>query len=102
MLQELSPKAIASDGHISVKPTLQVADDRFPNIYVCGDVADTKVPTPNARAAARQAAVACDNILAAMRGQEPTFVYEYSWPIDSFIKLTLGLVRILPPPTVIH
>ncbi|KAL2210974.1 FAD/NAD(P)-binding domain-containing protein [Sarocladium strictum] len=93
MLQELSPKAIASDGHISVKPTLQVADDRFPNIYVCGDVADTKVPTPNARAAARQAAVACDNILAAMRGQEPTFIYEYSWPIDSFIKLTLGLHR---------
>ncbi|KAL2214189.1 putative apoptosis-inducing factor [Sarocladium strictum] len=93
ILEDLSPGSITPGGHISVKPTLQIADSQLPNIYVCGDVADAKVPTPNGRAAIRQAAVVVDNILASIRGQQPCHTYEYSWPMDSFIKLTLGLHR---------
>ncbi|KAK0384521.1 hypothetical protein NLU13_8607 [Sarocladium strictum] len=93
LMKELSPSSIAETGHIRVKPTLQVADDTLPNVYACGDVADTGVPTPNARSASRQAAVAADNILASIRGRQPSYAYQYSWPVDSFIKLTLGLYR---------
>ncbi|GKU12367.1 unnamed protein product [Fusarium langsethiae] len=93
ILKGLSPSSIAPTGYISVKSTLQIADVQLPNIYICGDVADAKVPTPNGRAAIRQASVVVDNILASIRGQQPFYTYEYSWPMDSFIKLTLGLNR---------
>lgn len=39
--------------------------------------------------------VAADNITKAILGETPSLTYEYEWPIDSFIKLTLGLVRSL-------
>ncbi|KAH8174961.1 pyridine nucleotide-disulfide oxidoreductase domain-containing protein [Sarocladium implicatum] len=91
VIQTLAPQSIAASGHIRVKPTLQVDDEMLPNIYACGDVADVDIPTPNARAAARQAAVAADNIIMALHGQDPTYIYTYEWVIDSFIKLTLGL-----------
>ncbi|TQV99344.1 mercuric reductase [Cordyceps javanica] len=92
ILATLSPTSISPAGYIKVKPTLQLMDARFPNIYSCGDVTDTDVPTPNARAAMQQSVVAAENILLAVEGKAPQHEYRHSWP-ESFIKLTLGLDR---------
>ncbi|KND93282.1 Apoptosis-inducing factor 2 [Tolypocladium ophioglossoides CBS 100239] len=92
LLSHLSPSAISPTGHIRIKPTLQIGDDNFPNIYACGDVADTKTPNPNARSAMRQAAVVADNIVRVATGKEPCYTYNNMWA-DGFIKLTLGLDR---------
>jgi NADH dehydrogenase FAD-containing subunit len=87
----LSPSSIAPTGHIKVKPTLQIADDALPNVYVCGDVTDTHVVNPNARSAMRQATIAADNIVQQTNGQCPSYEFKPYWA-DGFIKLTLGLV----------
>lgn len=91
----LSPSSISSSGHIKVKPSLQIADDSLPNIYICGDVADTNTPNPNARSAMRQGTIVADNILRAAAGKTPSYVYENQWA-DGVIKLTLGLVCYAP------
>ncbi|KAI0902926.1 hypothetical protein F4823DRAFT_340748 [Ustulina deusta] len=92
ILSELSPASISSSGHLRVKPTLQLADDKFPNIYACGDVADTKTPNPNARSAMRQASIVAENILSVATGGKPQHKYENNWS-DGVIKLTLGLTK---------
>ncbi|KAF4976769.1 hypothetical protein FZEAL_6602 [Fusarium zealandicum] len=92
ILKGLVPSAISESGHIKVKSTLQIDDDAFPNIYACGDVADTKTPNPNGRSASRQADVVADNVLLVARGKGPTYTYRNSWA-DGIIKLTLGLDR---------
>lgn len=91
IISSLSPNTIASTGHIKVKPTLQIDDETLPNIYTCGDVADTKTPNPNSRSAMRQASVVADNILLAATGKAPSYKYKNYWG-DGIIKLTLGLV----------
>lgn len=91
----LSPNSISSTGHIKVKPNLQIADDSLPNIYICGDVADTNTPNPNARSAMRQGTIVADNILRAAAGKPPSYIYENQWA-DGVIKLTLGLVCYAP------
>lgn len=93
ILKTLVPGAITESGHIKVKPTLQIADDAFPNIYACGDVADTKTANPNGRSASRQADVAADNVLLALRGKKPSYTFTNYWA-DGIIKLTLGIVSI--------
>ncbi|TRX95915.1 hypothetical protein FHL15_003057 [Xylaria flabelliformis] len=90
LIAELSPKSITVTGHILVKPTMQIDDDSLPNVYVCGDVAETKTPNPNSRTAAAQAMIATDNIILAIDGQEPTNKYKQQW-LEGSIKLTLGL-----------
>lgn len=92
VLSNLSPSSISSTGHIKIKPTLQIADDSLPNVYACGDVADTNTPNPNARSAMRQATIVAENILLAVAGQTPRHIYDNAWA-DGAIKLTLGLVR---------
>ncbi|KAH8127236.1 hypothetical protein FP744_10007437 [Trichoderma asperellum] len=92
VIATLSPKSISSTGHIKVKPSLQIADDSLPNIYTCGDVADTNTPNPNSRSAMRQATIVADNILRAVAGKTPSYIYENKWA-DGVIKLTLGLDR---------
>ncbi|KND86892.1 Apoptosis-inducing factor 2 [Tolypocladium ophioglossoides CBS 100239] len=92
ILANLSPSIISPNGHIKVKSTLQVADVQLPNVYACGDVANTNTPNPNARSAMRQAAVVADNILLVARGKDPRNEYANYWP-DGVIKLTLGLDR---------
>lgn len=90
----LSPSIVTPSGHIKIKPTLQIADIGLPNIYVCGDVADTKAPNTNAFSATRQGAIVADNILLAVEGKAPRHQYEHMF-IDNSIKLTLGLVSLL-------
>ncbi|KAH6984599.1 hypothetical protein BKA56DRAFT_717137 [Ilyonectria sp. MPI-CAGE-AT-0026] len=91
ILKDLAPETVTESGHIKVKPSLQIDNDEFPNIYACGDVADTKTPNPNGRSAYRQADVASDNVLLAIRGKKPRFTFETSFA-DGIIELTLGLV----------
>jgi NADH dehydrogenase FAD-containing subunit len=90
ILSTLTPSSIELSGHLSVKPTLQILDDKYPNIYVCGDVADTGKHNPNARHAMRQAQIAADNIVLAARGKSKQHYYKPHWA-ESVIKLTLGL-----------
>ncbi|KAI0435576.1 hypothetical protein F4803DRAFT_308805 [Xylaria telfairii] len=90
IISGLSPSSISSSGHIRVKPTLQLADERLPNVYACGDVADTKTPNPNARSAMRQACIVADNIISVAAGGKPRHRYRNTWS-DGVIKLTLGL-----------
>lgn len=75
-----------------MKPSLQIDEPSLPNVYACGDVADTGVQTPNARSAMKQAQYVADNIVLAIQGQEPSNFYTPEWA-DAGIKLTLGLVR---------
>ncbi|KAH7002286.1 hypothetical protein EDB80DRAFT_809219 [Ilyonectria destructans] len=91
ILKDLTPETVTESGHIKVKPSLQIDNDEFPNIYACGDVADTKTPNPNGRSACLQADVASDNVLLAIRGKKPSFTFETSFA-DGIIELTLGLV----------
>ncbi|KAJ2899394.1 hypothetical protein MKZ38_003066 [Zalerion maritima] len=90
ILSPLAPQCLTDSGHIKIRPTLQLDDDEFPNIYSCGDVADTKFPTPNGRSASVQAGIAAENIFSSVWGKEPTSKYVPSW-VDGHIKLTLGL-----------
>ncbi|KAJ3499262.1 hypothetical protein NLG97_g465 [Lecanicillium saksenae] len=92
ILSTLSPNSISSSGYIKVKPTLQLVDEKYQNIYSCGDVTDMDVPTPNARSAMQQSVVAAENILLAIDGKVPKHEYQHTWP-ESLIKLTLGLDR---------
>lgn len=91
VIANLSPNSISSTGHIKVKPTLQIDDDSLPNVYTCGDVADTKTPNPNSRSGTRQATVVAENIVLAAAGKKPRHIYKNQW-VDGIIKLTLGLV----------
>lgn len=90
IIAELAPTAISISGHIKVKPTLQIADDTLPNVYVCGDVAETFESNPNSRIASRQAQVVAENVVLAARGKTPKHTYASQWG-DGVIKLTLGL-----------
>ncbi|KAL6827622.1 hypothetical protein V8C40DRAFT_242389 [Trichoderma camerunense] len=92
VIANLSPSSISSTGHIKVKPTLQIDDDSLPNVYTCGDVADTKTPNPNSRSGTRQATVVAENIILAVAGKKPRHIYKNQW-VDGIIKLTLGLDR---------
>ena len=94
-IADLAPESISASGHIKVKSTLQIDDESLPNIYVCGDVADTHDANPNSRIAARQAEIAADNIVLAARGKKPKYNYTTQWG-DGVIKLTLGLVSTPP------
>ncbi|KAI1078599.1 FAD/NAD(P)-binding domain-containing protein [Whalleya microplaca] len=90
LLAQLSPESIAQTGHIRVKPTLQIQDDSLPNIYACGDVAETHVANPNSRSAMRQAMVAAYNVLDAVDVRQPRLTYEPHWA-EGGITLTMGL-----------
>ncbi|KAF4826143.1 Fe-regulated protein 8 [Colletotrichum tropicale] len=90
LVRELAPEAIAKSGRIKVKPTMQINVDSLPNVYVCGDVAETGVTNPNARSAMKQAMFAADNLVLSLQGKKPSYFYQPAWA-DAVIKLTLGL-----------
>jgi NADH dehydrogenase FAD-containing subunit len=91
LIADLAPKAITPSGHIRVKPTLQIDDESLPNVFVCGDVAETKAANTNSRIAGQQAEIAADNVVLATMGKKPSYTYEPGWA-DQVIKLTLGMV----------
>ncbi|KAL1629219.1 hypothetical protein SLS56_005442 [Neofusicoccum ribis] len=87
ILAELSPSSIAESGHIKVKPTMQIVDESFPNIYAAGDVAETGTQRANARTSMSQATVAVDNILLAIKGKSPRHQYKPLWQEDGETEL---------------
>ncbi|KAK4639979.1 hypothetical protein QC761_700150 [Podospora bellae-mahoneyi] len=92
IVASLAPNTITPSGHIRVKPNLQIDDDSLPNVYVCGDVAQAEVRNPNSRVAARQAEICADNVVRAVKGKKPKYVFTEGFG-DGVIKLTLGLDR---------
>jgi NADH dehydrogenase FAD-containing subunit len=76
---------------VKVKSTLQIADDRFSNIYAAGDIVASTGPK-NGRSATQQAEIVSNNVLRAIRGQSLT-MYHSNMLMEGGIELTLGLVN---------
>lgn len=88
-MAELAPGAISKSGYIKVKPTLQIGDDRFSNVYAVGDVAETN-GYGNSRSTMEQAEVAARNVVLSIK-EKPLVEYHPQW-WEGGIELTLGLV----------
>jgi NADH dehydrogenase FAD-containing subunit len=81
-------KLIAPNGFLRVRPTLQLLNPSYSNIFALGDIADTGAPKA-ARPGMMQADVVVENILSLIAGKEPTKHLEVG---PAAIHLTLGLV----------
>ena len=96
VVSNLSPQSISKvSSHILVRPTLQIADERFPNIFAAGDVAASGGPKM-ARAGYMQSMVAADNIISLIKGKSNLKVYKPMRWLEGSIKLTLGKVSLIP------
>lgn len=71
-----------------MRPTLQFLDEKYPNLFAVGDIADTGTHKA-ARPGAAQAAVVAKNIQALIEGRSPDDKYTKG---PRGIHLTLGLV----------
>ncbi|KAF4153584.1 hypothetical protein CNMCM8927_005633 [Aspergillus lentulus] len=92
LLTNLTPSSSGSlinpdNGFIRVRPTLQVQDERFPNIFAVGDIADTGAQKA-ARPGSMQAGVVARNIQALIEGRRAEEEYV---PPPAAIHLTLGM-----------
>jgi NADH dehydrogenase FAD-containing subunit len=88
-IESLSPALIDESKFVRVKSTLQVKDDRYPNVFAIGDVAATGA-NKNARSGSAQAEVAAANIKSLINGGSAT--QEYA-PSPLAIHMSTGLVR---------
>ncbi|KAJ4344670.1 uncharacterized protein N0V89_012414 [Didymosphaeria variabile] len=94
IIAALSPASISKEtSHVQVKPSLQILDDRFPQIFSLGDVAATGGPKM-ARAAFFQAEVVIGNIQKLIKGKPDLSVYRPNVAFEGSIKLTLGKTRL--------
>ncbi|CAK5275404.1 unnamed protein product [Mycena citricolor] len=87
LITSLSPDLIDEYKYIRVKPTMQVQDERFPNVFAVGDVAGTGA-NKNARSAFGQIEVAVKNIKSLIAGEAATAEY-VAGPFG--IHMTTGL-----------
>jgi apoptosis-inducing factor 2 len=78
--------------HIIVKPTLQIQDDEYPNVFAFGDVANTG-GAKQARAAYMQSEIVLLNILTLIEGKDNLRLYKPNVLFEDGIKLTLGKAR---------
>lgn len=76
---------------MKVKSSLQIADNRFSNIYAAGDIIASTGPK-NGRSAMGQAEVVSNNVLRGIQGQS-LIMYDCNLLMEGGIELTLGLVR---------
>ncbi|RYP07582.1 hypothetical protein DL764_002409 [Monosporascus ibericus] len=90
LVTDLSPDSVLETGQIRVKPTLQITDESFPNVYACGDVAEAGLPNPNGRSSMRQGMIAAENVLLAIQGKVSRYQYIPHFA-DGAIALTVGL-----------
>jgi NADH dehydrogenase FAD-containing subunit len=72
---------------IKVNDKLQLADGAYPNIFVAGDVADTKEVKMSYKTSLH-APVIAKNINSLLKGQKPTAVY--TPPSQEMMALPLG------------
>ncbi|KAI9311170.1 hypothetical protein BX666DRAFT_1998620 [Dichotomocladium elegans] len=82
----LDKHLVSTEGFVKVKPTLQVDEAGFENVYAIGDVADIK----EAKMAAftiKHAAVVGANIASAIKGQKPSKCYTAGGPM---MVITMG------------
>lgn len=74
-----------------VKPTLQIADTRYPNVFALGDVAATG-GNKAARPGRSQAQIVVENIAALVSGAGELRTYS---PEAAEIHLSLGMVGLI-------
>lgn len=89
-LDDLDPGSVINpaNGYIKVKPTLQLANPKYPNILALGDIADTGAHKA-ARPGCAQAEVLAENIQSLLEGgKEPLKEIQIDPPA---IHLTLGI-----------
>ncbi|KAL2403931.1 Fe-regulated protein 8 [Exophiala dermatitidis] len=88
-LEQSTPGSLINpeNGFIRVRPTLQLADPKYPNIFAVGDIADTGIQKA-ARPGMAQAQAVAKNIRAMIEGKEPTETYG---PYPGAIHMTLGM-----------
>ncbi|KAI8330792.1 hypothetical protein EDC96DRAFT_527965 [Choanephora cucurbitarum] len=93
LLEVLSPKSIEKDTKfVNIKPTMQIDDDRFPNIFAAGDVANhTDVKTGHY--AWMQGLAALTNIRKMIEGATQEELEPYKSKDLALIKLILGKVN---------
>ena len=94
ILATLAPQCIDDQSFIKVRDTLQIQDERYPNIFALGDIAATKAHKA-ARPAIKQTEVVAANIQHMLNGkegkQEQLEKYEVTDP--AAIHLTLGIEK---------
>ncbi|KAF8982592.1 Apoptosis-inducing factor 2 [Entomortierella lignicola] len=94
LLAKLSPSSInPSNRLVKTKPTLQIDDDNFPNIYTAGDVADL-VDVKTGGAAWMESALCMRNICKMINkpGIQPKELETHT-PIEPQIMLYLGVAQ---------
>ncbi|KAL1604829.1 hypothetical protein SLS60_004369 [Paraconiothyrium brasiliense] len=89
IIRSLSPDVIDEQGYISVKDTLQIKDESFPNVFSLGDIAATAAHKA-ARPAIKQAEIVAKNVVHLLN-QEPLESYQVTDP--AAIHLTLGIAK---------
>ncbi|KAJ5909231.1 hypothetical protein N7495_001913 [Penicillium taxi] len=77
------------NGYIRIRPTMQLLDEKFSNLFAVGDIADTGAQKA-ARPGVAQASVVAKNIRALIDGKEPTETFVKG---PGAIHLTLGMKR---------
>lgn len=80
----------STNGFLRIRPSLQLQDEAYSNVFAVGDIADTGLHKA-ARPGAAQAKVVAQNVLSLIEGQKPEAKFEKS---PRGIHLSLGLVRI--------
>lgn len=91
LLASLSPDCIDAQSFIRVKDTLQIQDERFPNIFALGDIAATKAHKA-ARPALKQAEIVTKNIQDLLLGSKEDLA-KYAVTDPAAIHLTLGIEK---------
>lgn len=76
------------NGYIRVRPSMQFLDDKYPNLFAVGDIADTGA-LKAARPGVAQAAVLAKNVQAMIEGRKPEESYVLG---PAGIHLSLGMV----------
>ncbi|KAF2625332.1 FAD/NAD(P)-binding domain-containing protein [Macroventuria anomochaeta] len=94
ILASLAPKCIDEQAFIKVKDTLQIQDEKYPNIFALGDIAATKAHKA-ARPASKQAEVVTANIQHILNRQEgkEEELEKYEVTDPAAIHLTLGIEK---------
>ncbi|KAF9179918.1 hypothetical protein BGZ50_006585 [Haplosporangium sp. Z 11] len=105
LLAKLSPSSINPNNRlVKVKPTLQIADDQFPNIYTAGDVADLE-DIKTGGAAWRQSEMCMRNIckmIAAQSGSSATTASGKKATKQAKQDLKLETHSTLPPQILLY
>ncbi|KAI1344204.1 hypothetical protein F5Y15DRAFT_365834 [Xylariaceae sp. FL0016] len=92
ILRSYLPSSISKENsRVLIHPTLQVRtdDNRHPNIFAIGDVAEHGGPRMG-RAGQMQAEVAAENIVMMIRGRQASKPYVPNTEVEGFVHLTLG------------